>query len=794
MKYSYTWLRELSGTQKSIEDLVEFLTMRAFEVDAVEKVGFDTEGVIIGEVTELVKHPNADRLFVAQVGMGSSVLQIVCGAPNISVGQKVPVAMVGTKLAGNFEIRKSVIRDVDSCGMICSQRELGLDEDHDGIMVLSENAPVGMELRDFLKDEDFLLDIKVLPDRAHDALSHVGMAREIAALELGELDYDYESLAMKTKPVKEFHVTIKDTVKCSRYMGALLPSIKIKSSPTWLCNRLKKLGIRSVNNVVDVTNFVMQELGQPLHAFDWDALATKDTGVKDIVVRGAKEGEKIRLLDNEEYTLTPEDIVIADSEKSLALAGIMGGMMSSITQKTERVFLESACFDAVSIRKTRTRLGIRTDASDRFEKALDAHIAEKALVRALELLAHIAEGETVLTTDVYPSPDEPQVISLKLTAAEKLLGILVDETVLTEQLPRFGFVVSPAKKRGVWDIVVPTFRLDITTPEDVIEEIGKMIGYDAIPATAPKLALSGVTKITTRAIATQLLSNAVANGFTESLNYAFYSKKDNEAIGMTENASLALSNPMNPDQALMRSSLLPHLLRNVRENLKHQKSVHLCELGRVYYTSEFQPAHETTLFAGIMVLEKSSSEVFFVLKELLERVLRESAVTPLYNTADCAGQYWHPTRTADVFGEVGKDALHIGRIGEVHPFVLEYFQLKKRVAYFELDIASVVKAHLSKKTFTLLHKYPESVRDISLLVPNEVRVKDITEAILRAGEGIVRKGELFDQYINEKQTKSLAFHLHFGHPDRTLEGTEVDKLMEKILKSLEKNLKVTLRG
>lgn len=794
MKYSYNWLQELSGTQKSPQELADFLTMRTFEVESVERVGFETDDVVIGEVTELEKHPNADRLRVAKVNVGKETLQIVCGAPNIEKGQKVPVALVGAMLSGSFEIKQSKIRDVESYGMICSQKELGLGDSHEGIMVLPESAIVGEMLKDFLKDIDYLLDIKVLPDRAHDAMSHVGMAREIAALEGGELDYDYESLTLSPNGSQEFQVSIRGRELSKRYIGVLLHDIEVKSSPAWLKNRLNKLGVRSINNIVDVTNFVMLELGQPLHAFDWDKVAAREDGAKDIMVQRAEEGALVQLLDEKVYALSAEDIVITDGAKVLALAGVMGGMDSGVTDATKSIFLEGGHFDPVAIRKTRTRLGMKTDASDRFEKGLDPNLIEKAIVRALELLMHIAKGDEVQIVDTYPQPQALKNIAFHVDAVEKLLGIPVEADAIVEMLPRLGFGAK-CRDGSMLDVSVPTYRLDVLSVEDIIEEIGKMVGYDAIPAIAPSVPLTGVTADPVRSLERKAQDTAAANGFTEMLSYAFYSKQDAEAVGMKDVPYLELANPMNPDQAYMRASLLPNMLKNIRENLKHQKSLQCFESGNVSYSSEFQAVHESRIFAGAIVLEKNDAEPFSVLKGLLERMLHGIGIATTYDTAENIGQFWHPTRTGDVFGVKGREAIHIGRIGEVHPFVLEYFQIKKRVAYFELDYVSLQKAFPEQKAFVPLQRFPEVLRDISIFVPAEVRVKDVLDSIAKKGQGLVLGADLFDQYFDEeKKMKSLAFHIHFGAADRTLEGKEVETLLEKITASLEKDLKVERRG
>lgn len=799
MKYSYAWLCELSGTKKSPQELADFLTMRAFEVESVESVGFDIDNVVIGQVVELEKHPNADRLRVAQINIGKETLTIVCGAPNIAVGQKVPVARVGTILPGDFEIKQSEIRGVASSGMVCSQNELGLGENHDGIMVLPDAAKIGELLRDFLKDSDSLLDIKVLPDRAHDCVSHVGMAREIAALEGSELDYDYEGLVLPEAEGSDgVSVSIDAKDQSKRYIGALIRNVEVKSSPAWLKNRLRKFGIRSINNVVDVTNYVMLELGQPTHAFDWDLISDeKSEGV--IHVRNANKGEMIKLLDEHEYQLEAQDIVIADAQNEpIALAGIMGGLLSGVTDETRAIFLESAHFDAISIRKTRSRLGLRTDASDRFEKDIDASMAERAMSRALEFITHVTGGTVEYVVDTakeYGHEEAPKVIPVSLEAVSKLLGIEVGLEAIVEPLKKLGFGVEVDRSKTLLHITVPAWRLDIASAEDVVEDIGKVLGYASIPSIAPVVPVQGAQLDRDRSLERELKSAAAAEGFTESLNYSFYSKKDaeNSYIGTTDH--LELANPMNPDQQLVRASLLPNLLKNVRDNARLQKSVQIFESGKVHYSSEFQSVHESNMFSGIMMTASDDKrEPLFLLKGCLENILSSLHMESFSNTMDNAGSYWHPTRTGDIFGRKDGKSYLIGRIGEIHPFVLEAFHIKKRVAYFELDYSLLQEALPEGKQFVPIRRFPEVVRDISLFVPSTVRVKDILDIVLNTKNTLVLNAELFDQYFDkEKNMKSLAFHISFGAADRTLESAEADTLLEAIVEELEKELHVEQR-
>lgn len=782
MKYSYKWLQELSGTKKSPQELADFLTMRAFEVEEIESVGCAIDRVVVAQIDAIEKHPNADKLRILTMNIGENEpLRIVCGAPDVEAGQKLPLALDGAELANGITIRPTEVRGVFSPGMVCGREELGIGE---GLWVLPDNAPVGVLIKDFLNDADWLLDIKVLPDRAHDCLSHVGMAREIAALEGGELDYDYAGLRLNETISHEVHSSIK-TKECRRHIGALVKNVVVKPSPAWLQNRLKKLGVRPINNIVDITNFVMLELGQPMHAFDWDTL-DKERGETHVDVRFAWQGEIIRLLDGKDYLLDAKDLVIADSKKALDVAGIMGGADTAVRDETTTILFEAANFDPVCIRKTRSRLGLRTDASDRFEKGLDPNLAEKALVRALELLRHIVEGIEVEVRDVYPDPAIEQTIKLHPEKTESLLGVSVDTDRMVEILSRLGCEVK--KKKEYLLVTVPTWRLDLTSAEDLIEEIGRGIGYDAVTAEAPRILLTGVRMDGARAFDRRLRDVLVDVGFTESYQYSFYSEREAEAARLPFSEHVRLSNPMSSDQALMRTVLSVGLLRSASENLKHTKQLRLFETGRVYAHAD-GGVNERKSIALLLIDEHDS---FSVLKGVVEHVFETLGVVMEFDTAEEVSGLWHPTRTADIVTADGKQS--IGRLGEIHPFVTEAFKIKKRVAYVEIDFEALFQSVPQTKTFVPMRKYPEVLRDISLYVPETVRVKDIVETIRKAGGSLVLQSELFDHYFDEtKDMKSLAFHIHFGADDRTLEGQEVDTLLEDIVTTLTSELVVERR-
>lgn len=790
MKFSYNWLKELSGTQKDPKELSEFLTARAFEVEEVISSHPIPDGVLVAEVLAVGKHPNADRLRIATVSLGEGKERvIVCGAPNLLEGQKVAVVLPGMTLPGGVEIREVSIRGVDSSGMICSEKELGLGENHEGILVLDEKAEAGSPLSEVLGQGDSVLDIKVLPDRAHDCLSHVGIAREIAALEGNALDYDMAGLTLSYERRSVlFDVRLGAEEKSRRYIGAMVRGVSTKPSPKWLSTRLETLGIRSINAIVDATNYVMLELGQPLHAFDWKKIAGK--GRKIIGPRFAKPDERIILLDGVEYALSEEDMVIADEEHMLALAGIMGGNDSAVTEETTDVLIESAHFDPVSIRRTRTRLGIRTDASDRFEKGISEDLAERALVRVLEILTHIAGGEVMDMHDALFSPIQIHRMTIASEEVASLLGIQVSDEEIAQALELRGFGARASENRV--RVVVPPFRLDIESSEDIIEEVGKHLGYDRIESVAPISALTPVSVNPGRSLDAALLDASAANGFSETYNYSFYSASYAERARLPIEKHYELTNPLNPDQQYIRISLLPSLLSNVSRNAKNFDAVALVENGRTYEMGGM--LEERRWFSGVL-WEKNFPEdgsVFFQMKRLLTRILSRVGVDVFFRVESEEGaseSYWHPVRRVSLYVKNTR----IGTLGEIHPVVSHAFDIRKRVAAFELDRNKLVSICSGEKLFQEFSRYPDVLRDVSFFVPPRLRVGEIVSAMQEAGGEIVKDIDLFDRYIDERDGMSLAFHIHLGKNDATLSGKEADAVMARLVSAVSDRLGVRLR-
>ena len=709
MKYSYNWLKELSGTKKSPSELAELLTMRAFEVEGIEKVGDDT-----------------------------------------------------------------------------------------------------------------IIEIDVLANRSHDALSHVGMAREIAALEGKKLKYNVETKYIASLKKKRrggaasLQVEIKDKKLCSRYIGAIMENIEVKESPAWVKVRLQSLGIRPINNIVDAANYVMLELGQPLHAFDLEKVSSVKSQIPNpksqinpkskiqnvtIIVRKSKDGEKIKLLDGTEKILSGEDLVIADSEKALAIAGIKGGADAEISEATKAIVLEAANFNSTAVRKSRIRLGLPTDASLRFEKEIDPNLAETAMARVIQIIEMFG-GKTQEIADAYPIKARPWKIKLDLNYVNKLLGEKIPVKAISKILKNLGLRVTrfnSARRAGYGlqiTVTVPTFRLDLKTQEDLIEEIGRIYGYEKIKSQAPKVNLQAAPANAQRLFERQVKNILAGSGFSEVYNYSFYSVRDAGLAQLGTVKHLKLENPMNPDQALLRVSLIPKILENIRENLKYFKDFRIFETGRVYWSDDTLLPREKRMLVGAIVLEKDrGSENFYEAKGYADNLLNKLGIKNFYyddfnaSPIETFNVLWHESRRAEIKLEGHEH--NIGFLGEINPLILADFDVHKRVVMFEFDLEALQRDIQIEKQYKPISKYPTIIRDVSMLSKSKIKVADIIKNIRKTGGNLILDAYLFDIFQKEGKT-SYAFHLEFG-ADRTLESKEVDILMSKIVSTLEKDLKVEVR-
>ncbi len=781
MKYSYNWLKELSGTKKSPDQIARLLMMHAFEVEEVLKHEHGLSDVVIGKVESLEQHPNADRLRVAQVRVGrSDVRQIVCGAPNISEGQMVAVVLPGSMLPGGIEISEVKLRDVLSSGMICSARELGLGENHDGILVLPEDAPLGAYFAKHYGLDDTVLDIKILPDRGGDALSHEGMAREIAAL-------DGYAPRFTEKPKKKLKipaynrapkVVIADKKISARYGGLYIKGVAIKESPLWLQARLLVLGYRPKNNIVDITNYLMLLTGQPIHAFDADKIS------EGLSIRRAKKNEKLKLLTDETLKLSAEDIVIADSKKSLALAGVMGGASSAITDETENVFVEVAVFEASSIRKTKQRHNLMTDAAFRFERGVDMELATEVLPLASSLMLELAGGKLFGLRDIQNTKYVAHKVLLSEDLVLAVLGVRVPLFEIVRLLALLGLKVKKKADKAVLEVAIPSRRPDLVDAWNLIEEIGRMRGYDKIAPVAPLLPLTLPTEEGGKKREMLYKTKAAALGCDEVMTYSFYGSKDIEASLLSDVAHAELESPLSPEYTYLRSTLVPLLLRKAKENLRNFDTFTFFEYGSVFGMPPKGTLKESKELGFVQVSKaKSHEQVVLTLKENMRAYLaslsiEEVSFAPLNEEASqIAKTFLHPTRGA----EICVHGVVVGYIGEIQPRIAKNFGLpESRVAVAYFDAETLWHGRNTEKVFTPLQKFPYATRDITLWFPRAVMAADAEEVVRTGGGELLKEVVLFDIYEKETE-KSYSFHLAFGATDRTLTTEEMDVSFDTIV-------------
>ncbi len=789
MKFSYNWLKELSQTNKSPKEIAEKLTLHSFEVESVEELGKNLNKVVIGEVLEVEKHPNADKLNVTKVSVGGEDLQIVCGAPNVAKGQKVPVALVGAVLGEDFEIKEAELRGVQSQGMICAEDELGLGDNHEGIMILDENAPLGKNFGEYLGLDDTVLDIDVLPNRGHDALSHEGIASEITALENSKSKIKETKLTdLKNKKSSKIDIAI-DTDKCARYIGIKIKGVKIDKSPAFIKSRLVACGIKPINNIVDITNYIMLETGQPLHAFD-------AKGIDKISVRLAKKGEELTLLDEAKIKLNTEDVLITDGAKPIALAGVMGGKDSGINDSTTDIILEAATFDAISVRLTQKNHNLHTDAGYRFERDIDPNLAEHAAVKAARLILNECEGEIEAINDVYPDPIKNWVVNLEIEKVNKLLGVEIDKKEIKKILESLSIEVKD--KKNLMIAKIPTRRIDLQSQEDLIEEIGRIYGYEKISPKSLMEMVQVPEKNKVRYFDRLLKDIAIFNGFDETRGYSFYSKEDALALGLNDENHVALLNPMSSDQALIRRTLANGLLRAAKKSLSYFNEVHIFDLGKVYAPKNKAMPEEKLVFSLAVAEKGNGGEQFYLLKGVIDDLFYRVGLEDCYyddkfdeNQEDSIS--FHPSRKALIKTASGET---IGVIGEITNKAHKYFGIKNsRVALAELDVEKLLEHSSEDDEYEPLPKFPEIERDLSVVVDEDTRVADIERVFYLSGGDLVRDIDMFDLYVDpETMERSMAFHIRFSHPERTLKADEVDVKISEMIKSAQDELGITIKS
>jgi len=793
MKFSEQWLREWVSPQLDTQAMADQITMAGLEVDAVEPVAAAFTGVVVAEVVAKDKHPDADKLNVCLVNDGSTEpVQVVCGAPNVAVGQKVPFAQVGGVLPGDFKIKKAKLRGVESRGMICSESELGLvEETSPGIFVLSEDAPSGESLRTYMGLDDHTIEVDLTPNRG-DCLSLKGLAREVGVL--NQLDVTGPEIAPVAASFDEtFPVSIEAPKLCPRYLGRLIRGVDVNAqTPLWMVERLRRSGIRSIDPVVDVTNYVMLELGQPMHAFDRDNLNGK------IIVRQAREGERLVLLDGQEVTLRPETLLIADQNGPLALAGVMGGENSGINPNTQTIFLESAFFTPLAVAGQARSYGLHTDASHRFERGVDPALTELAVERATRLLLDICGGEAGPikgVSDAAALPSERAITFREARLSEALSKSLPCEEV-SDILARLGMQVSEMPEG--WHVVVPSWRFDIAIEEDLIEEVARIHGYNNLPVRRPAARLALKPQGEARISQAQLRHQMVARGYQEAVTYSFVAP-DLQKTLLPEAVSPELANPISTDLSVMRASLFPGLVRALMHNLNRQQTrVRLFETGLVF-NGPLDDLDQTPMLGAIVCGSRypegwsgdKQSADFYDLKGDLESLIAVGGQPDAWRFEAADHPSLHPGQCARVVHN-GQTA---GWIGRLHPEVRGKLGLKVDALLFEVRLDALSEGAIP--AFEPLSRQPEVRRDLAFTVAEEVPVQALLDmARSHAGE-YLKQVRLFDVYAGKgvaEGHKSIALGLTWQHPSRTLNDDEINQLVDVIVMQAREQHSAELRS
>jgi len=801
MIFTLSWLKEYVEFDMSPEELAHSLTMGGLEVEAVEYQGKGLDSIVAAEILETRPHPGADKLQLCIVTDGERNYDIVCGATNMKAGDKVALAKIGAhlppgpKFPEGLKIKKAKIRGEVSEGMLCAENEIGIGQESEGIMILPETVKIGASLVEELELDDVVFEIGITPNRP-DCLSLTGVAREVAALSGTTVKYPDLSVQETGDDIAGLaRVELLDFEKCPRYSCRVVSGVTIAPSPKWLKTRLESSGIRSINNVVDVTNYVLLELGQPLHAFDYNLLSDHR-----IIVRAAEQDETIETLDGVERKLTGEDLLICDAEKPVALAGVMGGATTEVSGSTTDILLESAYFDPVSVRQTSKSIGLRSESSYRFERGVDPNGVVDALDRASELIRELARGKVAKgRIDEYPNPIEPREVSLSLERTNKMLGTGIDEKEIARLMNGLG-LGHLETKTGEMLFLVPTYRVDITREIDLIEEIARLYGYNNIPTTLSSVTMKTETRPASDKVKQKIKNILVSRGYYEVINYSF---DDPEALAHFDNHNtLSILNPLTSESSVMRTSLLPGLIRNAALNLNHQaQDLKLFEIGKAYFPegADSLPkeinkiAGAATGRRGREYWEKDEVD-FFDLKSVLESAFDSLSITKdtKFESAHSYG-FLHPGKSAGITIE-GKDA---GYIGEIHPGLSDRLGVSKRLYVFEINldiISSASQAH--KPAFTPLPKFPSVRRDIALIVDSETPVSGILDEIEKSGSNLIEGAQVFDVFTGnpvEEGKKSIAVSLQMRATDKTLTEEEINKAQEKTVRNLELALGAQLR-
>ena len=799
MKASIEWLKEYSDIDVDSVKLGDILTMTGSKVETVEQKGNDIKNVVVGKILEIKKHEDSDHLVVTQVDLGNEKVQIVTVANNIKEGDIVPIAKDGSELPGGVKIKKGLLRGVESCGMMCSVGELGLDisnypgQIENGIMILDKKLEkdLGKDIVEVLNLKEDIIEFEITPNRP-DCLSIEGLGREVSASLGKEFKNPRKNIDEKIVENKEeiegLKVDIEAPDLCYRYIARMVKNVKIGPSPEWLTRRLNACGMRSINNIVDITNYVMLEMGQPMHAFDINSIEGKH-----ITVRRAKNGEKITTLDKQERILDENDLVIADTKKPVAIAGVMGGLNSEIEKDTQTVVFESAVFYGGGVRKTAKKVGLRTESSARYEKGLSSENAIRAVNRAVELVELIGAGQEVEgKIDVYPTKQKINKIKLDVEKINNLLGTNIEKEEMIKILEKLDIKVENNMA------IAPYFRMDLEFVADIAEEIVRFYGYDKLETTLIKADTTLGIRNKEQKIEKTIKDMLVNNGLSEIYTYGFVSEQDLEKSNISKELiekSITIINPLSDEYKLMRPTTIPSMMQILATNAnKKNQNVKLFDISRNYRNLNNEVENgEVPEQENILTLGMYGDDVdFYTLKGLIENVLEAVSVNRYDIIKETKNGSYHPGRCANI--TVGKDI--IATIGEVHPAVLENYGIEKRVYLAEVNVTKIVKYSRQNKKYVEVPKFPAVERDIAVIVDEKVEVGQIEKIITKKSKKLLESATLFDIYRNEKignNKKSVAYSLIFRDKKKTLSDEEINTTMENIISELEKVLGAELR-
>ena len=802
MIVSLEWLRNYVEVTLSSEELAHRLTMVGLEVEGVHRSNAFLEKVVTAKIESVRPHPGAERLHLCEASDGRNRFSIVCGAPNVKDGIIVPLALPGATLASGVGIQEAEIRGQSSQGMLCSQMELGLGEDAGGLWVLPQETPIGVSLREALGIDDEVLDIAVTPNRS-DCLSILGVAREVAAICRKPLCYPTVALGEVGLPITAISsVTVEDSEGCPRYAARIVGNVKVGPSPAWLRARLEAVGLRSINNLVDVTNYILMELGQPLHAFDLDRLRERR-----IVVRRAAAGERFSTLDGVERTLFDDTLLICDGEGPVAIAGIMGGLDSEITPETTAVLIESAYFEPRGIRRSSKKLNLRTESSYRFERGIDPEGVIRALDRAAQLMQELGGGEIAAgCIDVYPNPIKAPELILEVDRTNHFLGLHLEAAEVAEALRRIELPVAGLDANRL-QVSVPSFRPDLTRQVDLTEEVARLIGYDLIPVTYPEASLIAEPVDPHLALRQEMKEVLQGAGFYEVLNYSFISHESLLRLGFEPDdprvRPVPVLNPLSEEQGVMRTTLVPSLLQTASQNFDHgNEDLRIFELSKVFLPKPGEPLpEEPHHLVGLMAGKWSPQTLYGELGEIqypdlkgvVEELLELCHFQAVTFVAGKVPPYLDPVHAASLFC----DGEAVGALGKLHPKTEEAFALKKSVYLFEIEFEKIFRLRGQRSLYQSLPRFPSVSRDMALIVSESVPVQTVVDFIGELQEPMLEQIEIFDIYRHPqlgRDRKSIGYRLVYRSPERSLTDVEVNALHGLLVRQVLEHFDATLRA